>query len=170
MGAGRGAGREAAARSGQHVGAVVGELPRRVAPHRRGDGRGDVPPARPGAEGSRAAGVAAWRSRGEGREGRGRQPERGEAQKERLAHEACFDANRTFSSVSHRAAPKVAGVQDALAVRYGTPRGRWVLLATVLGSGIAALDATVVNIALPAIGLDFHSALTSLPSTVNAYP
>jgi len=60
-------------------------------------------------------------------------------------------------------------VQDALAVRYGTPRGRWVLLATVLGSGIAALDATVVNIALPAIGRDFHSGLTSLQWTVNAY-
>ncbi|MDQ1739446.1 MAG: hypothetical protein QOE53_1098, partial [Pseudonocardiales bacterium] len=27
--------------------------------------------------------------------------------------------------------------------------GRWALLATVLGSGMAALDATVVNVALP---------------------
>jgi EmrB/QacA subfamily drug resistance transporter len=60
-------------------------------------------------------------------------------------------------------------MQDTVLVRYGTPRGRWVLLATVLGSGIAALDATVVNIALPAIGRDLHTGLTSLQWTVNAY-
>jgi hypothetical protein len=35
---------------------------------------------------------------------------------------------------------------------WETPEARWVLFATVLGSGIAFLDATVVNIALPAIG------------------
>ena len=37
-------------------------------------------------------------------------------------------------------------------VTWGTPRARWVLLATVLGSGMAFLDATVVNVALPTIG------------------
>jgi len=37
---------------------------------------------------------------------------------------------------------------------YKSAAGRWVLAATVLGSGIAALDATVVGIALPAIGKD----------------
>ena len=35
---------------------------------------------------------------------------------------------------------------------YSSRVGRWVLAATVLGSAIAALDATVVGIALPAIG------------------
>jgi MFS family permease len=54
-------------------------------------------------------------------------------------------------------------------VRYGTPPGRWVFLATVLGSGMAGLDATVVNIALPAIGSEFHSGLSTLQWTVNAY-
>src|SRR5919202_2769516 len=39
--------------------------------------------------------------------------------------------------------------------RMGTPTGRWVLLVTILGSGMAMLDATVVNIALPAIGREF---------------
>jgi MFS family permease len=34
-----------------------------------------------------------------------------------------------------------------------------VLAITVLGSGIAALDATVVNIALPTIGRDFHTGI-----------
>ena len=45
-----------------------------------------------------------------------------------------------------------AGVAAPVAdrqVRFGEPAGRWVLLATVLGSGLAMLDATVVNVALP---------------------
>jgi EmrB/QacA subfamily drug resistance transporter len=54
-------------------------------------------------------------------------------------------------------------------LRFGTPSGRWVLLATVLGSGLAALDATVVNIALPTIGEDFDAGLSSLQWVVNAY-
>ena len=40
-------------------------------------------------------------------------------------------------------------------LRMRTRAGRWVLLATVLGSGLAMLDSTVVNIALPTIGKDF---------------
>ena len=43
------------------------------------------------------------------------------------------------------------------------------LLATVLGSGMAFLDATVVNIALPAIGEDLDASLAGLQWTVNAY-
>ena len=59
------------------------------------------------------------------------------------------------------------------------PRGRWgrrsasaagaSCLATVLGSGMAFLDATVVNIALPSIGEDFDASLAQLQWTVNAY-
>jgi EmrB/QacA subfamily drug resistance transporter len=44
-----------------------------------------------------------------------------------------------------------------------------VLLATVLGSGMAQLDGTVVNVALPRIGADLNTGLTSLQWTVNAY-
>jgi EmrB/QacA subfamily drug resistance transporter len=55
------------------------------------------------------------------------------------------------------------------ALRMKTARGRWVVTATVLGSGMAALDATVVGIALPAIGRDFHAAVTSLQWVVDAY-
>src|SRR5215469_10582509 len=47
--------------------------------------------------------------------------------------------------------------------------GRWVLAITVLGSGIAALDATVVNIALPAIGRDFHAGVAALQWVMNGY-
>jgi EmrB/QacA subfamily drug resistance transporter len=44
-----------------------------------------------------------------------------------------------------------------------------VLVATVLGSGIAALDATVVGIALPAIGKDFHATVSSMQWVVDGY-
>jgi EmrB/QacA subfamily drug resistance transporter len=54
-------------------------------------------------------------------------------------------------------------------LRYATPRGHWVLLATVLGSGMAGLDATVVGIALPAIGRDFDVDVAGLQWVVNAY-
>lgn len=54
-------------------------------------------------------------------------------------------------------------------LRYGEPAGRWVLAATVLGSSVAFLDATVVNIALPAIGGDLDAGVTGLTWTVNAY-
>jgi EmrB/QacA subfamily drug resistance transporter len=55
------------------------------------------------------------------------------------------------------------------ALRYGSAAGRWVLAATILGSGIAALDSTVVNIALPAIGRDFHASVASLQWVVDGY-
>lgn len=55
------------------------------------------------------------------------------------------------------------------AVRLGTPTGRYVLLTAVLGSGMALLDSTVVNVALPHIGADLHADLAVLQWTVNAY-
>ena len=54
-------------------------------------------------------------------------------------------------------------------VHYGTTDGRWVLAACVLGSGIAFLDSTVVNVALPAIGEDLDAGVSGLQWTVNGY-
>jgi EmrB/QacA subfamily drug resistance transporter len=54
-------------------------------------------------------------------------------------------------------------------VRYGEPAGRWVLFATVLGSALAFIDATVVNIALPRIGLELGASAAALQWTVNGY-
>ena len=54
-------------------------------------------------------------------------------------------------------------------LRIKSSRGRWVVAATVLGSGMAALDATVVGIALPAIGRDFHAGVASVQWVVDAY-
>ncbi|CAN5880178.1 MFS transporter [soil metagenome] len=55
------------------------------------------------------------------------------------------------------------------AVRMGTAQGRWVLLATILGSGMAMLDGTVVNVALRVIGSDLGADLADLQWVVNAY-
>jgi EmrB/QacA subfamily drug resistance transporter len=52
---------------------------------------------------------------------------------------------------------------------FGTARGRWVLAATVLGSGIASLDATVVGIALPAINRTFGGGVGTLQWVVTGY-
>lgn len=54
-------------------------------------------------------------------------------------------------------------------IRLGTARGRWVLLVTVLGSGLTMLDATAVNVALARIGGDFGAGFSGLQWIVNAY-
>lgn len=54
-------------------------------------------------------------------------------------------------------------------VRRDSPQGRWVLLAAVLGSGMALLDGTVVNIALRSIGVGLGATVAQLQWVVNAY-
>ena len=60
--------------------------------------------------------------------------------------------------------PEVAG-----SLRYRSTTGRRVIAASVMGSSIAALDATVVGIALPTIGRDFDVGVTALQWVVDAY-
>lgn len=54
-------------------------------------------------------------------------------------------------------------------MRISSPTGKWILLTTVLGSSMAMLDSTVVNVALPTIGRDLGTGLAALQWTVNAY-
>ena len=54
-------------------------------------------------------------------------------------------------------------------ISVSSARGRWIVAATVLGSALAMLDATVVNIALPAIGRDLGSGVTGLQWTLSGY-
>ncbi|WP_433469244.1 MFS transporter [Spirillospora sp. CA-128828] len=54
-------------------------------------------------------------------------------------------------------------------VRLRSGPGRWILLATVLGSSVAMLDATVVNVALPKLARDLNADMADLQWTVNAY-
>ncbi|MGD0984614.1 MAG: DHA2 family efflux MFS transporter permease subunit [Acidimicrobiales bacterium] len=54
-------------------------------------------------------------------------------------------------------------------LNYKSAAGRWVIAATVLGSGMAAIDATVVGIALPTIGRHFGATLGTLQWVVTGY-
>jgi EmrB/QacA subfamily drug resistance transporter len=66
-----------------------------------------------------------------------------------------------------REPPAEVAPEEELA--FGTARGRWVLAATVLGSGIASLDATVVGIALPSINRTFGGGVGTLQWVVTGY-
>jgi EmrB/QacA subfamily drug resistance transporter len=52
---------------------------------------------------------------------------------------------------------------------YSSGRGRWVIAATVLGSGMASIDATAVGIALPNMGRELHASLGTLQWVVSGY-
>jgi EmrB/QacA subfamily drug resistance transporter len=54
-------------------------------------------------------------------------------------------------------------------IAFGTSRARWVLAATALGSGMAFLDGTVVNVALPAMGEDLDADMAGLQWIINGY-
>jgi len=58
---------------------------------------------------------------------------------------------------------------SAEGVSFGSSAGRWILAVTVLGSGMAFLDGTVVNIALPDIGRDLNASTSSLQWILNGY-
>ena len=62
-----------------------------------------------------------------------------------------------------------SAASDGDGLRFGSRPARWVLLSTVLGSSIASIDATVVGIALPTIGKEFHTSLATLQWVVTAY-
>ena len=50
-----------------------------------------------------------------------------------------------------------------------TPAGRWLVIVTVLASGMAFLDATAVQVALPSIGRELGASLSALQWTINGY-
>ena len=54
-------------------------------------------------------------------------------------------------------------------VRLSEPAGRWVLAVTAAGSGLVLLEATVVNVALPALGSELDASMSGLQWTVNAF-
>ncbi|MBM9466398.1 MFS transporter [Nakamurella leprariae] len=54
-------------------------------------------------------------------------------------------------------------------LRLASPAGRWLLVAAVLGSALAGIDATVVNVALPAIGRDLDAEFGALQWTITGY-
>jgi EmrB/QacA subfamily drug resistance transporter len=50
-----------------------------------------------------------------------------------------------------------------------TGRGAWVLAATILGSSMAFIDGTVVNVALPALQSDLHATISNVQWVVESY-
>src|ERR1700738_2887807 len=67
------------------------------------------------------------------------------------------------------AATVAADLGEAGGLRFASAKGRWALLATVLGSAVVMLDGTVVNVALPAIGRDLGAGVDGLQWTVSGY-
>ena len=48
-------------------------------------------------------------------------------------------------------------------------RRTWILVATILGSSMAFIDSTVVNVALPAIQANFHASVVDVQWVVESY-
>src|SRR5258706_15539384 len=47
--------------------------------------------------------------------------------------------------------------------------GRWILAATILGSSMAFIDSTVVNVALPALQDNLHATIVDVQWVVESY-
>jgi EmrB/QacA subfamily drug resistance transporter len=54
-------------------------------------------------------------------------------------------------------------------IAFQSAAGRWLVAVTVAGSGMAFLDGTVVNVALPKIGEDLHASTSALQWILNGY-
>jgi EmrB/QacA subfamily drug resistance transporter len=54
-------------------------------------------------------------------------------------------------------------------VALGTAQGRWLVAVTVLASGMAFVDATAVQVALPAMGRELGASLAGLQWTISGY-
>src|SRR5437879_2506578 len=50
-----------------------------------------------------------------------------------------------------------------------TTNGPWILAATILGSSMAFIDGTVVNVALPALQSDLHATIANVQWVVESY-
>lgn len=76
-----------------------------------------------------------------------------------------------FLMISSGTTPCHEGVINAKPGDAECARGNepWVLAATILGSSMAFIDGSVVNIALPAIQKDFAASLASMQWIINAY-
>src|SRR6187401_189974 len=66
-----------------------------------------------------------------------------------------------------RDAPAMEQAESDIA--FDSKSGHWVLAVAVLGSGMAFLDGTVVNVALPDIGRDLGASTSALQWILNGY-
>ncbi|HEY3606897.1 MAG TPA: MFS transporter [Pseudonocardiaceae bacterium] len=56
-----------------------------------------------------------------------------------------------------------------MSIAWGTRQARGVLATTIVGSGMAMLDGTIVNVALPRIGTELHASVAGLQWIVDGY-
>jgi EmrB/QacA subfamily drug resistance transporter len=70
-----------------------------------------------------------------------------------------------------RRPPRVRGTETLVetGIAASSPSGRWIVAAAVLGSGIAFLDGSVVNVALPAIGRELGGGFSILQWILDGY-
>ena len=62
-----------------------------------------------------------------------------------------------------------AAIRAAASVPACAARRTWVLVAAVLGSSLAYIDESVVNVALPKLESDLHTTLAAMQWVINAY-
>jgi hypothetical protein len=62
-----------------------------------------------------------------------------------------------------------AAIRAGLCARPATAKGPWILAATILGSSMAFIDGTVVNVALPALQSALHATLAEVQWVVESY-
>jgi EmrB/QacA subfamily drug resistance transporter len=65
--------------------------------------------------------------------------------------------------------PTGGGSVEPRQLPLASPGAQWLIAAAVLGSGIALLDGTVVNVALPAIGREFATGLAGQQWVIDGY-
>jgi EmrB/QacA subfamily drug resistance transporter len=65
--------------------------------------------------------------------------------------------------------PTSGGSVEPGQLPLASPGARWLIAAAVLGSGIALLDGTVVNVALPTIGRELNAGLTDQQWVLDGY-
>jgi EmrB/QacA subfamily drug resistance transporter len=75
----------------------------------------------------------------------------------------------THDERARTASPCGRNPECADPVELDSARGRWLLVAAVLGTGMAFLDGTVVNVALRDIGTDLNASIADLQWVLNSY-
>ena len=76
------------------------------------------------------------------------------------------------SSMSQHGEPlghRVSSQGPPVPLALSSPGGRWVVVAAALGSGVAFLDGSVVNVALPAIGRELGGGFSVLQWVLDGY-
>ena len=73
------------------------------------------------------------------------------------------------STPAHDASKELKSTTRAELSISAKSTGRWVLVATILGSSMAFIDGTVVNVALPVLQNELHATATDVQWVVEAY-